>query len=251
MLNRYKIDNIKLGFPFPQTGYEIHIAGRGMGVLSLIGELADGGLITPITPQYEQDVIQRILSKARTHNRDPSKINLETTLTYTSKSDAEFKTFAVKRIANVIKDTPLSILEAFRSTIGDSGMEKINLIQNTPSVEKAIPYVTEDIASLYYDVTNNPETVMRIAKQQANKGYLTMHFVIPPGEEKEVVSQLSQDLVEQIGWDLNEVSGFSDILLRYLTKKPSLVLRLILSNFLYILLINMKNIFLSTSLRVS
>jgi alkanesulfonate monooxygenase SsuD/methylene tetrahydromethanopterin reductase-like flavin-dependent oxidoreductase (luciferase family) len=192
------LKDVKLQFSFPHILPKFFVAGRGPNILSLAAELGDGATITPISANYEKMIKSRIHETAIRFHRDPKEIMMETGVTLTSKPTDEFAQFAARRVANVIHDTPKSILETFQSQVTPEIMDIIYQIHDASSVDVAVPLITSDLGFLYRDLVNSPKALLDMMKQKVQEGYQAVNIVIPPGEEKAVVDMLNNEIITKL-----------------------------------------------------
>ncbi|MHA1713402.1 MAG: LLM class flavin-dependent oxidoreductase [Candidatus Ranarchaeia archaeon] len=194
----FSIQDVKFQFPFPHEQPYIGIMGRGPRVLSLAGELADGVSINPISPFYEQTIIEKIMETARRNNRNTDDILISTTVTYTHEDPEKFAQKARHRIVNVIHDMPLPLLRKFYKDLSDDIMKTIEKIHAAPSIDAAASLVTDEIVNLYPDTVFSQKELISSLEQRMKRGYNGIAIVAPPGEEQLFVQQLNKDLVDTL-----------------------------------------------------
>ncbi|MHA1712862.1 MAG: LLM class flavin-dependent oxidoreductase [Candidatus Ranarchaeia archaeon] len=191
----FTLNNTHIDFPFPDETPGIFIAGRGLKIMALTGELADGAFIEPISTVYENKIMAIIEQEAYRHKRNPDEIIFNAPITYVQKTEEDFSKYVTIRIANALKDTLLYLLKMFEQDISRETMEKIIRIHNSPTPEAAIPFVTQDVSVLYRGMGNSTEQMLTIAEEKVRQVFRSIGVVIPQGEEKTVVESLSEDLV--------------------------------------------------------
>ena len=194
----FKVQDVRLHFPFPHRIPKIFVVGRGPQILRLTGELGDGALIMPISQAYEKMVMNEIFEEARRHNRDPEKLILGTSVTFTQLPPDEFRKRAARRIVNVVHDTPLSILQTYHKDVTPEIMETLRKIHEAPSIDAAVPLVTEEVANLYPDTVNSQDKLVELLKERAKRGYKSVGMVAPPGEEESFMKSLSEELIDEL-----------------------------------------------------
>ncbi|HJX24291.1 MAG TPA: LLM class flavin-dependent oxidoreductase [Candidatus Bathyarchaeia archaeon] len=194
----FKVHDVKLHFPFPHNPPKIFVVGRGPQILRLTGELGDGALINPISLAYEKMVINEICEEARRHNRDPEKLILGTSVTFTQLPPEEFLKRAVRRIVNVIHDTPLSLIQTYHKNVTPEVMETLKKIHDAPSIDAAVPLVTEEIANLYPDTVNSEGKLIELLRERTRRGYKSVGLVAAPGEEEAFMKSLSEGLIDEL-----------------------------------------------------
>jgi hypothetical protein len=119
-------------------------------------------------------------------------------MTLTKWSPEEFRRKAAWRVANVIRDTPLSILTTFREDVSPEKMNQLLSIHDAPYIDAAIPLVTEEIVSLYPNAVNSPKRLIEILKERVKLGYRSLNFEALPGEETTLLRSLTSELIDEL-----------------------------------------------------
>jgi alkanesulfonate monooxygenase SsuD/methylene tetrahydromethanopterin reductase-like flavin-dependent oxidoreductase (luciferase family) len=194
----FSLDQVQLKFPFTHEPPEFFIAGRGTRIMTLVGELADGAFIDPISPVYEQMIMQLIRDTARKRKRDPEKIIFHAPIEYLEKTQAEFLKFAALRIANTLQDIPISLIETYETDASPSAMMRLRQIHDAPNSEVAATLVTPEVAKLFHGMVNSVDDLVDSIKQKAKQGFKSIGVVVPNGEEQNAVEALTPDIIDEI-----------------------------------------------------
>lgn len=106
-----KFDGVKL-FSKPKEKIPIYLAARGPKMLELVGELADGALLTALPLEVVDQAIERIRAGARKIGRSFDEVDIAYLLRFSiSQDDEEAKELVKPNVAYGVADSPPYVIE--------------------------------------------------------------------------------------------------------------------------------------------
>jgi alkanesulfonate monooxygenase SsuD/methylene tetrahydromethanopterin reductase-like flavin-dependent oxidoreductase (luciferase family) len=191
----FKLKEAQLLFTPIRKNVPIFIVGRGPQLLQTAGMLADG-IFYGLMPLGSLDfVIEQIKKGAYKAGRKLEEIKIYGAIEFTTMPKEEFEEFLKLRVANVIMDTPNSILETLQ--LDKRTMEIIRNIKQCKSVLEAIKLITNDVAKVY-PVVNTIDACIEIAKELIKKGINEIAIIVPSGKETQIYPILKDEIIPML-----------------------------------------------------
>jgi 5,10-methylenetetrahydromethanopterin reductase len=191
----FKLKEAQLLFTPIRKNVPIFIVGRGPRLLQTAGMLADG-IFYGLMPLGSLDfVIEQIKKGAYKAGRKLEEIKIYGAIEFTTMPKEEFEEFLKLRVANVIMDTPNSILETLQ--LDKRTMKIIRNIKQCKSVLEAIKLITNDVAKVY-PVVNTIDACIEIAKELIKKGINEIAIIVPSGKETQIYPILKDEIIPML-----------------------------------------------------
>jgi 5,10-methylenetetrahydromethanopterin reductase len=177
-----KAKGIKL-FDIPKHRIPIYLAARSPKMLKLIGELADGALLSSLPIQYVKEALEYIKEGTLKANRSFNELDIahisRLSISYNEK---EAKDAIKTNLAYSIADSPIEVLERFG--IKRSEWEALKKALNEKGLEFAKEFVTDKMIDILA-IAGSPEECIKRCKEYIKAGITQLVFSSPFGPNPE------------------------------------------------------------------
>jgi 5,10-methylenetetrahydromethanopterin reductase len=189
----FKLHKVKL-FSTPKRKMRIYLAARGPMMLGLVGEVADGGLLTAIHPSILDKSINLIEKGAEKSGRTLKDIDVAYVLRFSVSKDSERARELVKpNIAYGVADLPPDVLRA--AGIRKEAQEEMRKALGERGLNAAADLVTDKMIDAIA-VAGTPEECIEKAKKFLRRGITQLTFGSPYGPDpQESISTLCKEII--------------------------------------------------------
>lgn len=191
-----KAKGIKL-FDTPKHKIPIYLAARSPRMLKLIGEIADGALLSSLPAQYVKEALKYIKEGALKANRSLNELDIaHISRLSISSNRKEAKEVIKPNIAYSIADSPIEMLERFG--IKKSEQEALKKALNEKGIEFAKDFVTDKMIDVLA-IAGSPEECVKKCKEYIEAGVTQLVFSSPFGpNSEEGLKLLSEEVIPKL-----------------------------------------------------
>ncbi|MEM2896068.1 MAG: LLM class flavin-dependent oxidoreductase [Candidatus Bathyarchaeia archaeon] len=192
-----KAKGIRL-FDFPKHGIPIYLAARSSRMLRLVGEVADGALLSSLPAPYVKEALRHIREGALDSKRSFEGLDIahisRLSISYNRR---EAREVIRSNIAYSVADSPIEVLERFG--IKRKEWEALRKALNEKGLEFAKDFVTDRMIDTLA-IAGSPEECVKRCKEYIEAGATQLVFSSPfsPNPE-EGLKLLSEEVIPRLG----------------------------------------------------
>ncbi|KUO43279.1 MAG: hypothetical protein APU95_03215 [Hadesarchaea archaeon YNP_N21] len=192
----FKLRNVKL-FATPRRKIPIYLAARGPRMLELVGEIADGGLLSVLPPKILDKSIERIEVGAKKSGRDLRDIDVAYLTRFSTSKDGEKARELVKpNVAYGVADSPPEVIE--EAGIAPEEQEEIRKALKEGGLKAAAELVTDKMIDSIA-IAGTPAECVEKSKRFLRRGVTQLIFGSPYGPDpEEAVRILCREIIPEL-----------------------------------------------------